>query len=125
MNNSIYNMLTDFSRYMHLARLFRRSVAGANGGVYMRFKRSIAPFESFELRTRMIGVDEKWIFIEHRFFSRNRCKAAGLVKIALLGKDGKPISPKLELEKLGIKDVEECDAGRLICESEKYFGKDD
>jgi hypothetical protein len=29
-------------------------------------------FERFEIHTRMLGWDEKWLFVEHRFMSKGR-----------------------------------------------------
>lgn len=59
-------------------------MAGANGGVYMRFKRSIGPLESFTLRTRIVGCDDKWLWIEQRFLTADgRCKACALTKVLL------------------------------------------
>jgi acyl-CoA thioesterase FadM len=70
LNNSSYNKLCDIARIAHLSRFFSANVNGANGGVLMRFKRSVRPFEAFELRTRLLGSDPKWLWLEHRFVSR-------------------------------------------------------
>ncbi len=31
----------------------------------MRFRRSVLPFERFDVRSRVLGWDEKWIYVEH------------------------------------------------------------
>jgi hypothetical protein len=65
--------VADFARYAHLIQLgFGRTVSfrGANGGVYMRFKRALSPMEPYRLRTRVLGWDAKWLFIEHCFVGR-------------------------------------------------------
>ena len=120
MGNSEYNLVCDFGRYHHLARVFGRSVAGANGGVYMRFKRSLKPFEAYELRTRIAGWDRKWLWVEHRFFSMGRCKAAALCKVVIHGQ-----TPQQALKSRGIvvEEVRPC-AGDTILQSERGFGRD-
>jgi hypothetical protein len=88
----------------------------------MRFKRSITPFEAYELRTRILGMNEKWIYVEHRFFVKNRCKAAGIAKVVILDSKGKPLNPKLQLP--NAEKEEDLKLGDLIAESEKLFGAD-
>ena len=71
----------------HLIKLgFGRQIRfrGANGGVYMRFKRALEPMQSYTVVTRVLGWDEKWLFIEHLFEgSDGRVKACGLCKLVL------------------------------------------
>lgn len=35
------------------------------GGCTMRYRREIGPFETFRIRSRIIGWDEKWFYVEH------------------------------------------------------------
>ena len=100
-------------------------ISGANGGVYMRFKRSIKPFESFSLRTRCIGWDEKWLLVEHRFFCGERVKAAGICKVAVF-QNSNIVRPSDALRKLGYRAPDLVGAGSLegLLSSEKYFGKE-
>jgi hypothetical protein len=71
----------------HLIKLgFGREVKfrGANGGVYMRFKRALEPMQAYTVVTRVLGWDEKWLFVEHLFEGRDgRVKACGLCKLVL------------------------------------------
>mmetsp|Transcript_36003 Transcript_36003/g.101365 ORF Transcript_36003/g.101365 Transcript_36003/m.101365 type:complete len:195 (+) Transcript_36003:104-688(+) len=122
MNNSSYNKLCDFARYSHLAVFFGRSVAGANGGVMMRFKKSLGPFERFELRTRIVGATSKWIFVEHRFMGSNgRCKACGLCKLCIF-EEGRVVDPR---PLLGIPEADQqCRAGELMLLAEPHYGRD-
>ena len=41
MNNSSYGKIADYGRYSHFLKFFRKNVAGANGGVTMRYKVTI------------------------------------------------------------------------------------
>lgn len=127
MGNSSYNLLCDFARYHHLARLFGRlDLAGANGGVYMRFKRSITPLERFAIHTRVAGYDEKWLFIEHRFMVAGRCKACGISKVAFQDrKTGTMLRPLDELRRnLGVCSLPPFEGGALILQAEPHFGRD-
>jgi acyl-CoA thioesterase FadM len=46
----------------------------------VRFRRPLHLFEAFTLSTRIIGWDEKWIFIEHRIERGNTLVCHALVK---------------------------------------------
>ncbi|WP_425416427.1 thioesterase family protein [Oricola indica] len=53
------------------------------------FRRSINVFECFDLTTRVIGWDEKWLYIEHRMERGDKVMAQAFVKGLFLGPDGK------------------------------------
>merc|ERR1712154_445764 len=78
MGNSAYNKMCDFACYHHLAAMGMGQISGANGGVYMRFKRSLRLLEAYELRTRVLSWNKKWLFLEHRFMTEGRIRAAGM-----------------------------------------------
>lgn len=42
------------------------------GDVWGKFRRELRLFERFEIHTRMLGWDDKWSFMEHRFISKGR-----------------------------------------------------
>ncbi len=37
------------------------------GDVWGKFRRELRLFEAFEIHSRMLGWDDKWVFVEHRF----------------------------------------------------------
>jgi len=37
-----------------------------------KFRRELKLFERFEIHTRMLGWDDKWSFVEHRFVKDHR-----------------------------------------------------
>jgi acyl-CoA thioesterase FadM len=39
----------------------------ANGGVSLFFKREMKPFQSFQIRSRLLSFDSKWFYVEHQF----------------------------------------------------------
>ena len=129
MGNSSYNKVCDFARYHHLCAMGFGQISGANGGVYMRFKRSIQPMQPYSLRTRVIAWGAKWLLIEHRFIADGRVKAAGIVKVAVM-QGGSLLAPLKALHSLGYTDAAEsdtADASALdnLLATEAYFGKDD
>ena len=76
MNNSRYLRECDFARFHHYMRnglfmashrLGARMVVGAST---IRYRRSLAFREPFEIRTKVIGWDEKAFYLEQRFVSK-------------------------------------------------------
>jgi acyl-CoA thioesterase FadM len=48
-----------------LGRMIRRGWRPVIGGAVVRYRRSVLPFERFRIRSRVVGWDEKWIYVEH------------------------------------------------------------
>ncbi|XP_059200823.1 protein THEM6-like [Centropristis striata] len=76
MNNSRYLRECDFARFHHYMRnglfmasrkLGARLVVGAST---IRYRRSLAFREVFEIRTKIVGWDEKAFYVEQRFVSK-------------------------------------------------------
>lgn len=76
MNNSRYLRECDFARFHHYMRngLFLASCKlGAKmvvGASTIRYRRSLAFREAFEIRTKVVGWDEKAFYLEQRFVSK-------------------------------------------------------
>lgn len=67
------------------------------GSASLRFRRSLRPFQAYEIRTRIIGLDEKWAYIEQRFMSDEGLVAYGIVRGIFTDKNGSiPIKDVLE-----------------------------
>jgi acyl-CoA thioesterase FadM len=98
MNNGRFLSLMDLGRLDLLIRtdlasaLFRHRWQPLVGAVNIRYKVSLLPFQRYRLRTKVIGWDEKWFYIEQRFERKNRTIAVGLVK-ALFRGDHRNITP--------------------------------
>ncbi len=54
----------------------------------IRFRRQLNPFQKFELHTKLIGWDAKWIYMEQRFETDRGIAATALVKGLFRGRDG-------------------------------------
>jgi hypothetical protein len=68
MNNAVYNAYTDISRIGWFTRLlhgnaswYRKEGFIANGGLSFFFLREMRFMQPYELRTRAVGCDAKWV----------------------------------------------------------------
>ncbi|KAK2900473.1 hypothetical protein Q8A67_008588 [Cirrhinus molitorella] len=86
MNNARYLRECDFARYAHCTRnglfLATRALNATMviGATTIRYRRSLAFGEAFELRTRIVAWDEKSFYMEQRFVS----KADGFISAIML-----------------------------------------
>jgi acyl-CoA thioesterase FadM len=94
MNNARYLGVMDIGRFdlairCGLARLvWRRKLKPVVASAMVRFRRSLAPFERFTLRSRIVGWDEKWIFIEHNIERGGEMYCQAIVKALFLTRSG-------------------------------------
>ncbi len=95
MNNGRFLSVMDLGRFdlsfrTRLGRVMLRNRWQALvGGVTIRYRRSLDPFERYELRTRILGWDAKWFFLEQRFLKRGGDLAAeGVVRALFRGREG-------------------------------------
>lgn len=86
MNNGRYFTAADIGRLDWwlrtgiMRKAVRRGWGPVAGDANGRFSRSLQPFERFEVHTRLLGWDEKWLFKEHRFVSRGQVSAVIVVR---------------------------------------------
>lgn len=94
MNNGRYLTLMDLGRIDWIVRTGLGKTADKNGwkplvaAVKMNYKKSFLVFQTFELRTRILGWDAKWFFIEQVFEKNGLVHATGIVKGLFRGPDG-------------------------------------
>lgn len=95
MNNGRFLSVMDLGRFDLTFRtglgraMLRNRWRGLVGGATIRFRRSLDPFERYELHTRLLGWDAKWFFLEQRFLkSEGDLAAEGLVRALFRGRDG-------------------------------------
>lgn len=80
-NNGRYLTLADLARVDYvvrsgLARLaVRQRAIPVMGDVTAKYRREVRLMEAIEIRTRLLGWDRKWSYIEHRFVRRNKTVA--------------------------------------------------
>ena len=106
MNNGRYLTVMDLGRLDLMARTgllreaVRRRWMPLVGSAVIRFRRSLALFQRYELRSRILGWDHKWFFMEQRFLRGGDLIAVGLVKGLVRGRSGN-VSPAEVLVALG------------------------
>ncbi len=65
------------------------------GGARMTYRRPLDAFQRYDLTTRVIGWDDKWVYMEQRFEVAGHIHARGLVKALFL--NGRRRVPSAEL----------------------------
>jgi acyl-CoA thioesterase FadM len=94
MNNSRYLLAMDLGRWDYglrsgvLQPAFRRRWFPVAGSVTLGFRRPLDPFQRFELVTRLVAWDAKWLWFEQRFEVDGRVHAVGRVKALFRGPRG-------------------------------------
>ena len=107
MNNAKYLAVMDLGRTDWIVRagawkLMRyEKMAPVVGGAMVRYRRSLKLFQPYELRTRLLGWDERWLYIEQIM----ECKDGGMACLAVqrttFTKNGKLVPPVELAAKLG------------------------
>ena len=98
MNNGRYLSLMDLGRVDMALRsgiyqtALRRRWMPVIGSAMVRFRRSLGPFQKFELRTRLVGWDDRWFFFEQRFESGDVLYALAQVRATFRSK-GRALPP--------------------------------
>jgi acyl-CoA thioesterase FadM len=107
MNNGRYLMFMDLGRFDLLFRsplwreARRRRWLPVIGSAMVRFRRSLRPFEAFELRTRLLCWDDRWFVFEQRFERGGALVALGLARGLFRAADGN-VSPADTLAAAGV-----------------------
>lgn len=94
MNNGRYLQIMDVAR---VEWMLQTQVAGAIrknrwapilGGGVIRYRHSLRLLQLYRVRTRLLGWDERWFYLEHSFKdSRDRCVAVGVTRAGLRSDD--------------------------------------
>ena len=94
MNNGRYLQIMDVAR---TEWMLRTGVAAAIrsqrwapilGGGVVRYRHSLRLFQKYAVRTRLLGWDDRWFYLEHSFMDhQNRCVAVGVKRAALRAAD--------------------------------------
>lgn len=94
MNNGRYLQIMDVARTEWMARvgvlgcMWQQRWSAVLGGGFVRFRRSLKPFQRYRVRTRLLTWDERWWYLEHCFFDlRGNQVATGVSRAALRSDD--------------------------------------
>ena len=114
-NDLDFNLHVNNGRYLALANiggahwfvrtgalgLFRKHKAfPVIGGAVAKFRHDLKVFQTFEIHTRLIGWDSKWVFFEHRFVRKDRVIGVVAGRAVLKAQSG-PINPQVVSAELG------------------------
>jgi len=94
MNNSRYLAAMDIGRIDLLLRtglgkaVWRKKLKPVLAGTLVRYRRSLAPFQRYDIRTRLVGWDDKWLFIEHLVENDGEIFCQAVVKGLFVGPGG-------------------------------------
>lgn len=92
MNNARYLALMDLGRFDLIARaglwrpVLRKHWQPVIGGALVRYRRPLKTFQPFTLASRMLGWDDRWIYIEHRVETEGGVACVTMVRAAFLEK---------------------------------------
>ena len=98
-NNGVYFSIMDLARIDLMTRAGMARRIRARGwypvvvAETIQFRRSLNPFQRFEIETRVLGWDEKAIVLEQQFFRGAESIAHALVRARFLSRGGGSVSP--------------------------------
>jgi len=101
MTNSRYASFMDLSRVDFMirngawARLRAAGLGPVVASLTIRFRRPIKVFQRFDVTTRMVSWDERWIYLEQKILLGAEVASIALMKVTFVGKAG-----RLPVEKL-------------------------
>ena len=77
-----------FIRSGFLTTARKHGWAGAVAGSSVRYRRRIRMFERIEMRSRMVGWDQRFVYSEQSLWKGETCCSHALLRLAVTGKDG-------------------------------------
>lgn len=107
MTNGRYFTVADVGRMDYVLRTGTLKVAMRErampivGDATARFRRELRPFEAYELHTRLLGWNDKWTFMEHRFVCKGRVAGVVVMRGLFRAASG-PVAPGVFAQFLGI-----------------------
>jgi acyl-CoA thioesterase FadM len=107
MNNGRFLTVMDLGRFDLTFRtglgglMLKRRWRPVVGSAKIRYRRSLDPFQRFELHTRLLAWDDKWFYLEQRFLRHGDLYAEAFVKALFKGPEG-TVSPREMATLLGL-----------------------
>lgn len=90
MNNGRYLTIMDLGRLHLVVRtglmrlVMKKNLAPTLAAAQMRYRMQLLPFQPFDLETRVLCWDDKWIYMEQRFLYVKGPKAGAVAAIGLV-----------------------------------------
>ncbi|MEQ8509671.1 MAG: acyl-CoA thioesterase [Rhodospirillaceae bacterium] len=101
LTNSRYFSFMDLSRVDHMIRngawkhIRARKLMPVLASGSVRFRRPVPPFTRIDVTTRVVGGDEKWVYLEHKIQAGKTVYAVAILKAAFLDDNGRVPMPLL------------------------------
>lgn len=98
-NNGTYLQMMDVARNNQIADLGMFQIARQKGWApvvaasTMKYRRSLQPFDRFEITTRILGWDQRVFYLEQVFTRGDQHCARGIVASRFLDRQGNRLSP--------------------------------
>lgn len=111
MNNGRYLTLMDLGRLDLLLRngAVRHVVAQrwypVLGGCVIRFRRPLNLFQRFEIRTRIVTWDEKWVYLEQRILRNGDLALHAYLKGVFVARAGGSVPVTRLLDRMGVRQA--------------------
>jgi len=106
LNNGRTLTLFDLARLPYSARIGLMDVLRREGwgmavaGASVRYRRRVRAFHRLEIRTRCLGWDERFIYLEHAMWCRGECTSHMLMRAAVTDSAG-IVAPRRMLQAMG------------------------
>lgn len=84
-----------FKRMGIMGAMRRKQWVGTIAGATVRYRRRVRIFDHMELRTRILGWDDRFTYAEQSFWRGEECTSHALFRMAITG--GKGIVPSAEI----------------------------
>ena len=94
MNNGRYLTLMDLGRTHFMSQLNilwklpKKKWFPVVGAVEIKYFRSLNPFQKFDLISRVLTWDKKWIYLEQRFEAQGKIMAVSRLRALFIGSNG-------------------------------------
>ncbi|RMH17986.1 MAG: thioesterase [Gammaproteobacteria bacterium] len=111
MNNGRYLTIADLARTEMMIRtgfwkmLKKRGFYPVLAGETVQFRRSLLLFRRFTLRTRLVGWDQHFFYMEH-YYHCGRPSALVMVRIRVIGKGAREVTPQSLMHDFGESGLE-------------------
>jgi Predicted thioesterase len=108
MNNGVYLSIADIGRFDLLIRNGVWAIFGARGwypvvaSETITFRKSLTLWQRFTVESRVLGFDDKAVFVEQRFVVRGEIYAQAFIKGRFLKKSGGTVTIAELLDALGV-----------------------
>ena len=108
MNNGVYFSIMDLGRMDLMiragswAKLVEHGYYPVASNETITFRKSLQPWQRFDLETRIVGYDEKAVFVEQRFVVKGEIYARAFMRGRFLKKTGGTVSLQELTDALGV-----------------------